>query len=133
MILSLIALSAASAEPILTAITLHQPEDGRLHTHDLSQPTLELPLGEWLAGTAVEVDYDTDRADRVTVELRYETSVSVSMEGPHWDLDFAHHTSPWLPAAGADGLITLPLLSSDDHTRFPPVTTARSTTVWTMA
>ncbi|MFT5683458.1 MAG: hypothetical protein ACI8RZ_004390 [Myxococcota bacterium] len=121
MILSLLALSSANAESILTAVTLHQPDAEMLRTHDLDESFLDLDLGEWLPGAGVSVDYDSDRADTIFVEMRFETSISVSMEGPHWELDdFAHHTSPWLPARTTGGL-TLPVLTDVDHRQFPTV------------
>ncbi len=119
MILSLITL--AHAEPILSTVTIYQPDAEMLRTHDLSEPFLDLELGEWLPGAEVSVDYDADQADTIFVEMRFETSISVSMEGPHWELDdFAHYVSPWMPARTIEGL-TLPTLTNDDHRRFPVV------------
>ena len=125
MMITLLSLQLAPTEPILESVTLHQPDAEMLHTHDLDESILDLELGEWLPGAGIVVDYDTDRADRITVEMRYETSISVSLEGPHWDLtDFAHHTSPWLPAVEVDGL-QLPALTDDHHRQFPSVTSAQ--------
>jgi hypothetical protein len=112
----------ASAAPILSTLTVHQPDAEQLRTLNLSVPYLDLRLGESLPGAKITVDYDTDRADTIFVEMRFETSLAVSLDGPHWQLDdFAHHVSPWLPAWTTDGL-TLPPLTDDDHRRFPTIT-----------
>ncbi|MFT4975096.1 MAG: hypothetical protein ACI8S6_000983 [Myxococcota bacterium] len=49
------------------------------------------------------------RAERITVEVQYETSITVSLEGPHWDLtDFVHGRSPWLPAETSESGLQVP-------------------------
>lgn len=118
MFIALLSLHAAAAEPILEAITLHNPERQMLRRHDLREPLLFLELDDGLPGAAFWVDHDQERADAVTVALRYETTISVSMDGSHTELhDFVHHTSEWLPASDL-----LPTLTSDDRRRFPAVT-----------
>ena len=96
----------ASAAPILSTLTVHQPDAEKPYTHDLSMP--DLWLGESLPSAEITVDCDTDRSDAVFVEMQFETSLAVSRDGPHWQLDdFARHASPWRPAWTTDGL-TLP-------------------------
>lgn len=129
MIPLLLSLTASAADPILSTLSFDVEEPEGDFTHHLQHGNLlEVPLGVSLAESVLTVGVDEQRADRVTVQYRYESAITVSLEGPHWDLiDFAHGDSGWrsIPAA-ADGRFTIPAMPID-ALAFPEVSAEQIT------
>ena len=94
--------------------------------------SIERPVGtESTIEVATEFDSDrfglvvvmADRATKVKVEQRYETSLTVQNEGPHLDLvDWKHYVSDWteLPGDVGGAVRSLPI-SAEDSSRFPRI------------
>ena len=97
------------------------------HTYSIERPTGT----ESTIEVATEFDSDrfglvvvmADRATKVKVEQRHETSLTVQNEGPHLDLvDWKHYVSDWTELPGDVGgtFRSLPI-SAEDSSRFPRV------------
>jgi hypothetical protein len=119
----------SSYTPVLGALEVVWPYDAGVMMVPLSSgPTeLALDLDQQPMGAELRLNVDQGRFDEVQVSFRYQTSLSLGFEGPHWDLlDFAHHTSEWmdLPRTSA-GLYVVPVLSTAQRQRFPEVTEAQ--------
>lgn len=116
MIPLLLSVSALAASPVVSTLYFDVPEEHGDVEHRLQEAgPAHLELGVSLAESALSVGFDASRADRVTVLYRYETSITLSFEGPHWDLtDFVHGDSGWkaVPQA-ADGRFNVPEMPTD--------------------
>ena len=82
----------------------------------------DLELGDSVEGALVDV---LSRSSKISfhVQVQYETSVSISNEGPHLDLvDWKHHTSEWrdLQPVGTTRF-RIPGFSQEERSRFPRV------------
>ena len=111
---------AAAASPVLDGITVHlaEPVGGTVQIEQTNKPVY---LGyQAHEGAQFEVRYDQTRADRVTVQLRYETSITVNLDGSHWDLtDFVHGSSGWIDLKPGERGYALPHITPNDLRRFP--------------
>lgn len=83
---------------------------------------LYLDLGETIQGQTFEI-VNSGLRD-IKVEQQYETSLSISKEGPHLDLmDWKHHTSNWAELTPVDeDKYTAIRYSSADQEKFPDFT-----------
>lgn len=94
--------------------SIERPED--------AESTFEVPV-EFDSDRFGLVVVMADRATKVKVEQRYETSLVAHNEGPHLDLvDWKHYVSDWteLPAGDRGNFRSLPI-SAEDSSRFPRV------------
>ena len=97
------------------------------HTYSIERPlgtesTIEVSPG-FASDRFVLVVLMADRATKVKVEQRHETSLTIQDEGPHLDLvDWKHHVSDWVELPGEVGgaFRSLPI-SAEDSSRFPHV------------
>lgn len=97
------------------------------HAYSIERPTgaestIEVGV-EFASDRFVLVVLMADRATKVKVEQRHETSLTVQDEGPHLDLvDWKHHVSDWVELPGEVGgaFRSLPI-SAEDSSRFPRV------------
>ena len=86
---------------------------------------VNLELGEDIDSREVILNFP-DRAVKYRVFQRYRTSMSVSFEGPHLDLeDWRHYDSPWVQLRSLDNRRFRMLASEQiDDLRFPATTKA---------
>jgi hypothetical protein len=117
---------AAAASPVLDGITVHMAEHigGTVQIEPTNKPVY---LGyQAHQGAQFEVSYDQTRADRITVQMRYETSITVNLDGAHWDLtDFVHGSSGWVDLKPGDQGYVLPHITPNDLRRFPTLSQAQ--------
>lgn len=105
--------------------TLSEPSSDRLiELSKNSTTTIELELGEDINDQEVSLSGDTGSEYRIL--QRYQTSMTISAEGPHLDLlDWRHFDSAWIPLQQFDTHRFRTLASNQmDETKFPPTTKA---------
>lgn len=57
---------------------------------------VDIELGEELEGATIKIV--NSKLTELTIDMRFETSITIMNEGPHCDLiDWKHHTSDWVP------------------------------------
>lgn len=79
---------------ILSRMIVHD-EEGQLQKSVVDSVRLWAELGERLEGQLIQIQAESDYT--FVVEFCYQTSVSISGEGPHCDLyDWKHYTSDWI-------------------------------------
>ncbi len=90
-----------------------QPDDDTLY---LVQDLGAAVQGEWIT-------VQTNLLTNIVVEQKFETSVSLSFEGPHCDMiDWKHYTSPWKKLSkNSTGDFRIDTISLKDSERFPKV------------
>lgn len=84
-----------------------------------------MELGDMLDEVTLRLAPSTPGAT-LRVHVQFETSLSLSNEGPHLDLlDWKHCTSAWIPAKRVDaGTFVLPVSTESQASCFPPYTQA---------
>lgn len=89
------------------------PEADTLH--------IVLELGGVIEGEFMKVE--SNQLTQITVEECFETSVSLSFEGPHCDMiGWKHYVSPWKKLiADKNGEVFIDTISAKDRERFPKV------------
>lgn len=104
-------------------ILIHKLETGNIFDFD----------GNETSKDSVEIEYDIPESVEgqflyvsksnltdVKLEFCHENSLSLHMEGPHWDLyDWKHYTSKWKMLRKQNGKYQLPEISRKERTRFP--------------
>lgn len=90
-----------------------RPDDDTLY---LVQDLGAAVQGEWIT-------VQTNLLTNIVVEQKFETSISLSFEGPHCDMiDWKHYTSPWKKLSkNATGDFRIDTISLKDSERFPKV------------
>ena len=88
-----------------------------------TRTTVDLDLGQSVEGYVVRLRCEPSCSERFRVQWQYETSLTVTDEGPHADLDdWKHFTSPWADVKpSASGKLILPTVSPSDSSKFPSV------------
>lgn len=78
-------------------------------------------IGETIEKQKITVT--TTLLTNLTVEQRYETSVTIMDEGPHYDLTgWKHYTSDWKPLQpNSNGIFTGDTYSEKEKTKFPEI------------
>lgn len=93
----------------------------------IGQITVPLELGEVIDGATLQLQ-PADPQARHRVRVQYETSLVLSDEGPHLDLeDWKHCRSGWEhaePLQGTPHAFVLPVATPDQHDCFPDYTQA---------
>ncbi|MBK7129909.1 MAG: hypothetical protein IPM74_04605 [Crocinitomicaceae bacterium] len=74
----------------------------------------------------IQISYQTENITDIKISQRYETSVSISDEGPHCDMiNWKHYTSPWHQLTpDTNGIYITDDYDSDDNSKFPDVSMA---------
>lgn len=89
----------------------------------IQKDTVEIyaELGETIEGQLISVS--SDQLSNLTVEQRYETSVTIMNEGPHCDLtDWKHFYSDWKQLqTNNTGQFICDKYSENDYTKFPKI------------
>lgn len=118
-----LSLTAASSPPVLQQLQVNLG-DGAPKTFAFGQDDAYLEPGDDFATASIEVRYDTARADRVTVEMRYQTQAIITMEGPHAELKGMTGGGGWeaLQPSGKGFRVGL---TEAEITRMPPFTPAQ--------
>lgn len=82
---------------------------------------LSVELGESIEGQKITVS--SELLTNITVEQQYETSVSISEEGPHCDmLNWKHYYSEWKPLTqNAAGQFIAENYTEKEHEKFPDI------------
>ena len=92
----------------------------------IQKDTVEIysELGETIEGQLISIS--SDQLTGLTVEQRYETSVSILNEGPHCDLtDWKHFYSDWNKLqANSKGQFTCDKYTEKDYEKFPKISIA---------
>jgi hypothetical protein len=104
------------------AATVSEP---RTLTIDAGHTTVvsDLDLGESVEGALLELVSRTSTKATFRVQVQYETSVSISNEGPHLDLvEWKHFTSEWRDIHPVTRTrFRVPKFSQEERSRFPKV------------
>ena len=81
----------------------------------------DLELGDVVEGATVELAVGPAPAGEWRLQMQYETSLSISDEGPHLDLlDWKHHTSEWRDLERLSPTrFRVPTLTEEEQERFP--------------
>jgi len=101
----------------------HALETGRIINSDErgnSSDTLEIDydLPESAEGQSLFIQ--SCKLQDVKIEFRYETSITLNMEGPHWALyDWKHYYSDWKELKSNQGKYKIPTLTRKESQRFP--------------
>jgi hypothetical protein len=105
------------------AVSIDMPDDENAGSFKIAGDTAVFPVaeGETLEGRKIQV-YSSQLTELI-VEQSYETSVSISEEGPHCDLtSWMHYRSPWRPLnAYSAGLYTGQTYTTEERKLFPKV------------
>lgn len=92
----------------------------------IQKDTVEIyaELGETIEGQLISIA--SDQLTGLTVEQRYETSVTIMNEGPHCDLtDWKHFYSDWNKLqANSKGQFTCDKYTEKDYEKFPKISIA---------
>ncbi len=90
--------------------------DGRGNLKDTMEVEYDLP--ESVEGQSLFIK--SCELQDVKIEFRYETSITLNMEGPHWDLyDWKHYYSDWKELKPNHGEYKIPTLTLKESQRFP--------------
>ena len=105
---------AFAADPALSMMVLDHPDRDTPRRFDLSTAKASLEVGEAFFEGTLSVASDPTRVDRITVELRYLSLATLSMEGPTWPLpSLGQGTTGWTALPTASGGYALPNWPSD--------------------
>ena len=92
----------------------------------IQKDTIEIysQLGETIEGQLISIS--SDQLTGLTIEQRYETSVTIMNEGPHCDLtDWKHFYSDWNKLqANSKGKFTCDRYTEKDYEKFPKISIA---------
>ena len=96
-------------------------EDKKLNETQKDTVYLYSELGETIEGQTISVS--TEQLTSLTIEQRYETSVTIMGEGPHCDLiDWKHYDSEWRTLkSNKVGQFTCDSYSEKDLEKFPKI------------
>lgn len=85
---------------------------------------IQLDLGEDIDNQEIRLNFRDHSVVEYRMLQRYRTSMSISAEGPHFDLvDWRHFDSPWIPLASLGAKRFRTLKSEQmEHSRFPTTT-----------
>lgn len=101
-------------------------EVGEIKVEDLSVKPIDfdLDLGNSIENQIIALHPYRNDSREFKIEQQFETSMSISDEGPHLDLtDWKHYTSDWQEIKRLEGNRFLtPKISESDYQRFPKVT-----------
>lgn len=96
-------------------------EDKKLNETQKDTVYLYSELGETIEGQTVSIS--TEQLTNLTIEQRYETSVTIMNEGPHCDLiDWKHYDSEWkMLKSNKVGQFICESYSEKDWEKFPKI------------
>ena len=96
-------------------------EDMKMEQIQKDTVEIDAELGETIEGQLISIA--SDQLTDLTVEQRYETSVTIMKEGPHCDLtDWKHYSSDWKQLqANGKGQFTCDKYTEEDYQKFPKV------------
>lgn len=124
---------AATAQVVRHLASLHMPAspnrsgfvfDGLDIPLEQQEITVDVELGDTIFGQAIVlVPRDGVEQKNFRVQAQYETSVTISWEGPHLDLlDWKHFRSEWSDLEQLGNLkFRMPTYTDDEASRFPTV------------
>ncbi len=107
----------------MATLVVHLLETGRIFDFNgdgFPSDTLEVEydLPESVQGQSIYIK--TSELTDLKLEWRYETSLTLNMEGPHWDLyDWKHYYSPWKELKLKKGKYYVPELTRSETQIFP--------------
>lgn len=96
-------------------------EEGKLDQIQNDSAYCYIEVGETIQGQKLSITEGEDY--EFTIEQRYETSITLSNEGPHCDLiDWKHFYSNWKTIKpNRQGIYVLDKYSDKDRNKFPPI------------
>lgn len=100
----------------------YEDDQFAVHENDDTIQTVQ-ELGGTTEGAWLNIESPT--LTQLTVEQRFETSVSLSFEGPHCDMvDWKHYLSPWKKLQPEGTMYHIDSIPDKEEARFPKVTEA---------
>lgn len=98
----------------------YEDENFKVKPDDDTVQTVQ-ELGGYSEGAWIKVE--STQLTNITVEQRFETSVSLSFEGPHCDMvEWKHYLSPWKKMRLTEGLYHIDSIPEKEKSRFPKYT-----------
>lgn len=99
-------------------------EDMKIEQIQKDTVEIDAELGETIEGQLISIS--SDQLTDLTVEQRYETSVTIMNEGPHCDLtDWKHFYSDWKQLqANSNGKFVCDKYTEEEYHKFPKVSIA---------
>lgn len=107
----------------ITRLIIYE-EDKKMEQIQKDTVEISAELGETIEGQLISIS--SDQLTGLTVEQRYETSVTIMNEGPHCDLtDWKHFYSDWnILQANSKGKFTCDKYTEKDYEKFPKISIA---------